>query len=78
MHYETICKNLSQSIPNKIGMGAAKETTDPHDASKKPAVCSLVSKNTSSMKFYLLKKKFGKNASFESLQNDLEKEAVLL
>lgn len=87
-HYENICKNLSQAIPTKFGNGGgsgggrdggAEDKEDPEEAAKKPSVVgSSLPKNTSSMKFYLLKKKYGKNASFEAMQNDLEKEAVLL
>lgn len=89
-HYETLCKNLSQAIPTKFGNGGGggrdgvaegtgEDKEDPEEAAKKPSVVgSSLPKNTSSMKFYLLKKKYGKNASFETMQNDLEKEAVIL
>lgn len=91
-HYETLCKNLSLAIPTKFGSGAGGvNDKGNHDASegidggedgaaKKTtgALGGSLPKNTSSMKFYLLKKKFAKNASFETLQSDLEKEAVLL
>lgn len=47
---------------------------------KKSYMSSLaILKNTSAMKFYLLKKKYAKNSVFDqNIQNDLEKEAVLL
>jgi hypothetical protein len=76
-HYETLCKNLSQSIPARSGPVEEAGPVEPYKkAAPLPAI--LPSRNQSSVKFYLLKKKYAKTAVFEAFQNDLEKEAVVL
>jgi len=91
-HYESICKNLSMNIHDKHTLdktetpGTSIENTDASavvvsdETIRKNYIASLaVLKNTSAVKFYLLKKKYAKNAVFDqSLQRDLEKERVLL
>lgn len=84
-HYESICKNLSLNIHEKqthtgIDSENATKNSCEEDVVKKQTPMSLITlKNTSAVKFYLLKKKYAKHATFDmNLQRDLEKEHVLL
>jgi len=82
-HYESICKNLSQNIHEKhssVDPEGVEKHNNEDETVKKTQLSSLaVLKNTSAVKFYLLKKKYAKHATFDTnLQNDLEKELVLL
>lgn len=89
-HYEEICDNLSLMVSNPC----EKNNNEPYDSDceieNKVAIendttttvipkKSFVPKTSSTMKFYLLKKKFAKMNSYDtSIQNDLEKESFLI
>lgn len=80
-HYEEICQHLSTVVSGKTETDtqedglAQKNGTGTSGVIKK----SIQPKASSTMKFYLLKKKYAKNGGFDiTLQNDLEKEAYVL
>lgn len=82
-HYESICKNLSQNIHDRThstNHPVDTETLSPVSAVHPPTQTAAgILRSTSAMRFYLLKKKYAKNAVFDqSLQSDLEKEDVVL
>lgn len=84
-HYESICKNLSQNIHDRghascaTAVSAVTAATTGHGQVPTPLTAGGVLRSTAAMRFYLLKKKYAKNATFDvSIQRDLEKERVLL
>ena len=92
-HYEEICDNLSLMVSNPNDKKTIKEAYDSDceievehkDSTEENATNTVipkkifVPKTSSTMKFYLLKKKFAKMNSYDtSIQNDLEKETFLI
>ncbi len=83
LHYETICKDLSSGVNSSVRSGTSVVAkVDPQNISSQTNASAAwlnFNRNTSTMKFYLMKKRYAKMVSFDTnLQNDLEKEEYLL
>lgn len=84
-HYEELCGNLSVMVTNAKHdhtgdlMNDIQTDAKPEEDTSNPTLKkTILPKASSTMKFYLLKKKYAKMSSFDALQSDLEKEAFIL
>jgi len=80
-HYEQLCDDLSEMVSNAKHEHSESTANNEVEGDIPPTAIKkmIIPKASSTMKFYLLKKKYAKTGAFDlSLQSDLEKEPFII